>query len=99
MFPAHGNLVLIRLPSDARAHELRDRLHAAGIRVKDVSGVPLLGGCLRISVGLEAEKDAGVAHGNGGSEHRVREPAVRSPRCCQGVLNERMRNPTARCHR
>jgi histidinol-phosphate aminotransferase len=55
LFPAHGNLVLVRFPSDARAHELRDQLTAAGVRVKDLTGVAQLEGCLRISVGTDED--------------------------------------------
>ncbi|PRP90181.1 Histidinol-phosphate aminotransferase 2 [Enhygromyxa salina] len=57
VFPAHGNLVLVRFPDDARAHEVRDRLAAVGVHVKDVTGVPMLGGCLRISVGTDEDLD------------------------------------------
>ena len=57
LFPAHANLVLARFPSDTRARELVDRLAAAGVRVKDVSAVPLLQGCLRISVGTDDDLD------------------------------------------
>jgi histidinol-phosphate aminotransferase len=57
LFPAHGNLVLVRFPSDARARELVTRLDGAGVRIKDVSAVPLLQGCLRISVGTQADLD------------------------------------------
>jgi len=55
LFPAHGNLVLVRLPSDARAEALVAQLDAAGVRVKDVSRVAKLGGCVRISVGTDED--------------------------------------------
>jgi histidinol-phosphate aminotransferase len=53
LFPAHGNLVLVRFPSDERARALVGRLGAAGVRIKDVTGVPKLAGCLRITVGTD----------------------------------------------
>ncbi len=55
LFPAHGNLVLIRFASDAAAHAVRDRLAAAGVRIKDVTAVPKLRACLRISVGTDED--------------------------------------------
>lgn len=57
LFPAHGNLVLVRFPSDERARALVEQLGAAGVRVKDVSAVPKLAGCLRISVGTDEDLD------------------------------------------
>jgi len=57
VFPAHANLVLVRLePADA-APRLAAALAARGILVKDASGVPRLTGCLRVSVGTDAELD------------------------------------------
>lgn len=55
LFPAHANLVLVRLPSDERARALVARLDAAGVRVKDVTRVPKLSGCVRISVGTDED--------------------------------------------
>jgi histidinol-phosphate aminotransferase len=55
LFPAHGNLVLVRFPSDERARALVGRLGAAGVRIKDVTGVPKLAGCLRITVGTDED--------------------------------------------
>lgn len=57
LFPAHGNLVLVRFPSDERARGLLEQLADAGVRVKDVSSVPKLSGCLRISVGTDEDLD------------------------------------------
>jgi histidinol-phosphate aminotransferase len=57
LFPAHGNLVLVRFPSDERARALVDQLADAGVRVKDVTGVAKLSGCLRISVGTDEDLD------------------------------------------
>jgi histidinol-phosphate aminotransferase len=57
LFPAHANLVLVRFPSDARALAVHDQLAAAGVRVKDVTGVAKLGGCLRVSVGTDEDLD------------------------------------------
>ncbi len=57
VFPAHGNLVLVRFPSDARARQLVDQLAAAGVRVKDVTRVEKLSGCLRVSVGTNEDLD------------------------------------------
>ena len=51
VFDGHGNLVLVRFADDAAAHAIRDRLAAAGVRVKDLTRVPQLSACLRISVG------------------------------------------------
>ncbi|PRP93668.1 pyridoxal phosphate-dependent aminotransferase [Enhygromyxa salina] len=64
LFPAHGNLVLLRLPSDARAHGLVTQLEEAGVRVKDVSRVPGLSGCVRVSVGTVEDHDR-LAHALG----------------------------------
>ncbi|MCA9680700.1 MAG: aminotransferase class I/II-fold pyridoxal phosphate-dependent enzyme [Myxococcales bacterium] len=55
VFPDHGNLVLVRFPSDERARALREQLAAAGVLVKDLTRVPRLGGCLRISVGTDED--------------------------------------------
>ena len=55
VFPAHGNLALCRFTPPARATPLARSLAARGVLVKDVSTVPGLEGCLRISLGLESE--------------------------------------------
>jgi histidinol dehydrogenase len=52
-FPAHANLVLVRFPDNARARAVHEQLASAGVRVKDLTGVAKLGGCLRISVGTD----------------------------------------------
>jgi len=57
LFPAHGNLVLVRFRDDARAHAVRDQLAAAGVRVKDLTRVAKLAACLRISVGTDEDLD------------------------------------------
>jgi histidinol-phosphate/aromatic aminotransferase/cobyric acid decarboxylase-like protein len=57
LFPAHGNLVLVRFPSDARARALVEQLAQAGVRIKDVTGVAKLSGCVRISVGTDEDLD------------------------------------------
>jgi histidinol dehydrogenase len=53
LFPAHANLVLVRFPNDARAKAMHEQLAIAGVRVKDLTSVPKLHGCLRISVGTD----------------------------------------------
>jgi histidinol dehydrogenase len=52
-FPAHANLVLVRFPNDARAKAVHEQLADAGVRVKDLTSVSKLHGCLRISVGTD----------------------------------------------
>jgi histidinol-phosphate aminotransferase len=47
--------VLVRFPDDARAQAVHEQLAAAGVRVKDLTGVPKLHGCLRISVGTDED--------------------------------------------
>jgi histidinol-phosphate aminotransferase len=54
-FPAHANLVLVRFPDDARAQAVHEQLAAAGVRVKDLTSVAKLHGCLRISVGTDED--------------------------------------------
>jgi histidinol-phosphate aminotransferase len=55
VFPDHGNLVLVRFPSDERARAVQQQLADAGVLVKDVTRVAKLHGCLRISVGTSAD--------------------------------------------
>ena len=55
VFPAHGNLALCRFTPPARATPLARSLAGRGVLVKDVSDIPGLEGCLRISLGLEGE--------------------------------------------
>jgi histidinol-phosphate aminotransferase len=51
VFPSEANFLLVRSP---RSREVREALEARSIRVRDVSGYPGLGGCLRVSVGTGA---------------------------------------------
>jgi histidinol-phosphate aminotransferase len=57
VFPDHGNLVLVRFPSDERARAVQQQLADAGVLVKDVTRVAKLRGCLRISVGTGEDLD------------------------------------------
>ena len=57
LFPAHGNLVLCHVGSSERAASLVAKLAAQGVRIKDVSKVPRLEGCIRVSSGTERELD------------------------------------------
>ena len=53
VFPSEANMVLVRVPDAQRSF---DRLKADGILVKNVSKMhPLLGECLRLTVGTPAE--------------------------------------------
>lgn len=58
VFPAHANIVLVRLDPPELAPHVTDALAARGVLVKDASGLPRLSGCLRVSVGTSAELDA-----------------------------------------
>lgn len=57
VFPAHANIVLVRLDPADDAPRLAAELARRGILVKDASGVPRLTGCLRVSVGTTTELD------------------------------------------
>lgn len=57
VFPAHANIVLVRLDPAEEAPRLAQALAGRGILVKDASGIPRLTGCLRVSVGSSAELD------------------------------------------
>ncbi len=57
VLPSAGNLVVVRLAGDDDAPRLRAHLAAHGVLVKDVSGLPRLARCLRVSVGTRAELD------------------------------------------
>lgn len=57
VFPAHGNKVLVRLESDEAVQRVVRELADRGIRIKDVSQLPLLGGCIRVSAGTSQELD------------------------------------------
>ncbi len=56
VWPAHANLALVRLDPPQRASELRARLAERGCLVKDVSRLPALEGCLRVSIGTPEEQ-------------------------------------------
>jgi histidinol-phosphate aminotransferase len=51
VFPSEANFLLIRTQ---KAGEVRERLEARSIRVRDVSSYPGLAGCLRVSIGTGA---------------------------------------------
>lgn len=55
VLPSAGNLVLVRLRGPTDAPQLAAHLAAAGVLVKDVSHLPRLERCLRVSVGTDAE--------------------------------------------
>jgi histidinol-phosphate aminotransferase len=57
VLPSAGNLVLVRLRGDDEAPRLAAHLAARGVLVKDVSLMPRLQRCLRISLGTSAELD------------------------------------------
>jgi histidinol-phosphate/aromatic aminotransferase/cobyric acid decarboxylase-like protein len=57
VLPSSGNLVLVRLPDRDRAQAVCQHLARHRILVKDVSSVPLLEGCLRVSIGSSADLD------------------------------------------
>lgn len=56
VYPSGGNFLLVRL--GPRAREVYLRLKERGVLVRDVSAAPRLAGCLRFSVGSEAENAA-----------------------------------------
>jgi len=57
LFPAHANLVVARLDPPGAATRLTRHLAERGILIKDLSRLPLLDGCVRVSVGTAAELD------------------------------------------
>lgn len=57
-YPSQANFVLFRAPGSAT--RLWERLLARGVLVRDVSGFPGLGGCLRVSAGTPEETGAFV---------------------------------------
>lgn len=59
VFPSRANFVLIR--TGCPPGELFDRMSSEGVLVRDVSGYPLLEGCLRVSVGRPEENDRFVS--------------------------------------
>jgi histidinol-phosphate aminotransferase len=52
--PSQGNFVYFGVPG---ARELHARLAAAGVRVRDVSGLPGAGEALRVTIGTRAENE------------------------------------------
>lgn len=56
--PSEANFLLIRWPDDARATLAYQRLIGAGILVRNVMAAPGLAGCLRVTMGSEAENAA-----------------------------------------
>jgi histidinol-phosphate aminotransferase len=59
-FPSQANFILFELESaDPRA--VFESLLGRGVLVRDVSGYPRLGRCLRVSVGSDEENDAFLA--------------------------------------
>jgi histidinol-phosphate aminotransferase len=58
VFESHGNMVLARVPAAIGATSLVAGLAARDVRVKDVSGVPGLAGCIRVSAGTPDELSA-----------------------------------------
>ena len=57
VFPSAGNLVLVRLAGPDEPRRLVEFLADRGVLVKDLSRVPALEGCVRVSVGTTAELD------------------------------------------
>jgi histidinol-phosphate aminotransferase len=74
VFPSDANFVLFRVERDDLPHRevFRRLLDDHGILIRDVSGYPMLEGCLRVNAGSPAETDAFTAAmaeimGNAGS--------------------------------
>lgn len=57
VFPSSGNLVLVRLAQADEPRRLVESLAERGVLVKDLSRVPALEGCVRVSVGTSFELD------------------------------------------
>lgn len=57
VYPSAANLVLVRLQGEAEAPALRAHLAERNVLVKDVSNLPRLDRCLRVSVGRAEELD------------------------------------------
>jgi histidinol-phosphate aminotransferase len=57
VLPSAGNLVLVRLRGDDEAPRLTAHLAERGVLVKDVSQLPRLQRCLRVSVGTSQDLD------------------------------------------
>ena len=60
VFPGHGNFVLIRCEALPGAEVFRALRDDHGILVRNVSAVPGLGDCLRISIGTREDMDATI---------------------------------------
>ena len=59
-FPSDANFILLR--SNRRSREVFESLRKRGILIRDLGGSPgLLHGCLRVTVGLQAENDYFIA--------------------------------------
>jgi len=56
-YPSRANFILVEL-EQAEPRAVFESLYAAGILVRDVSGYPRLGRCLRLTVGTEEENAA-----------------------------------------
>jgi histidinol-phosphate aminotransferase len=56
-FPSRANFILVEI-EEATPRAVFESLYAAGVLVRDVSGYPRLGRCLRVTVGTEAENEA-----------------------------------------
>jgi histidinol-phosphate aminotransferase len=54
VFPSEANFLLVRTSPPEKTREIRERLEARSIRVRDVSGYNGLAGCVRVSVGTGA---------------------------------------------
>jgi histidinol-phosphate aminotransferase len=63
VFPSDANFVLFRVEIPGLDHRgvFRRLLDEAGILIRDVSGYPMLDGCLRVNAGSTSETDAFLA--------------------------------------
>lgn len=57
VYPSAANFVVARLSPAELAQNLRTHLANVGVLIKDLSGFPRLAGCIRASVGTDAELD------------------------------------------
>jgi histidinol-phosphate/aromatic aminotransferase/cobyric acid decarboxylase-like protein len=55
VYPSRANFFLVEVPAAPRV--IFDALYAKGILIRDVSSYPMLGRCLRISVGTPRENE------------------------------------------
>jgi histidinol-phosphate aminotransferase len=58
---SQANFMLLRWPHTEASDRAYRHLMGAGILVRNVSGAPGLGGCLRLSVGTQAENNKLIA--------------------------------------